>query len=230
VKLGVPIDVMWMRLSRQSSDPEQSLGRFAAGKIFVTINRGEYWQCAFVIPKGSFGPMQEKGLPAFREVVASIAPFLRDRVVELRDWSDIKLLTVAVDRLTRWYRPGLLCLGDAAHAMSPIGGVGINLAIQDAVAAANILASPLIRNAVTTDDLRKVQRRRELPVRVTQRLQVIIQNRVITRVLAKTKPLSLPLVLKLLRRWPVLRRIPARAIGIGFRPEHVKTRESLPVQ
>jgi 2-polyprenyl-6-methoxyphenol hydroxylase-like FAD-dependent oxidoreductase len=225
LNLGAPIDVLWMRLSKQPGDPEQTLGRMDAGKVLVMIDRGDYWQCAYVIPKGNFEEIRQTGLPAFREDIGRLAPFARDRVGELTDWSDIKLLTVMVDRLSRWYRPGLLCIGDAAHAMSPIGGVGINLAIQDAVAAANILAAPLARRGLTTKDLEKVQRRRELPTRITQGLQVLIQNKVIKRVLGSSKPLSLPFPIKLLRRWPVLRRIPARAIGIGFRPEHVRTPE-----
>jgi 2-polyprenyl-6-methoxyphenol hydroxylase-like FAD-dependent oxidoreductase len=154
--------------------------------------------------------------------MATLIPFARDRVGELGDWADIKLLTVRVDRLRRWYRPGLLCIGDAAHAMSPIGGIGINLAVQDAVAAANILTAPLRQGAVATDHLHVVQRRRELPTRLTQRLQVFLQDRVISRVLSSRQRPSLPLLLRLMRRWPLLRRIPARVVGIGFRPEHVK--------
>jgi 2-polyprenyl-6-methoxyphenol hydroxylase-like FAD-dependent oxidoreductase len=223
VNLGVPIDVLWMQLSKQQNDPEQSLGRVDAGKILVMIDRGEYWQCAYVIPKGGFDEIRKKGLPSFRQDIAEFAPFLKDRVDELTDWSEIKLLTVMVDRLTQWYRPGLLCIGDAAHAMSPIGGVGINLAIQDAVASANLLASRLARGPVSTEHLEAVQRRRELPTRVTQRLQVVIQDRVISRVLSSSEHLSLPFPMRLLRQWPLLRRIPARAIGMGFRPEHVKT-------
>ncbi|MGI8958963.1 MAG: FAD-dependent oxidoreductase [Bryobacteraceae bacterium] len=223
VNLGAPIDVLWMRLSRQENDPEQSLGRIDTGKILVMIDRREYWQCAYVIHKGGFDGIRERGLPSFRDDIAHFAPFLRDRVDELTDWNEIKLLTVMVDRLARWHRPGLLCIGDAAHAMSPIGGVGINLAIQDAVAAANILASPLAQGTVTAKDLQNVQQRRELPTRVTQWLQVFIQDRVITRVLGSDKPISLPFAVKLLRRWPWLRRIPARAVGMGLRPEHVKT-------
>ena len=162
-------------------------------------------------------------MPSFRDEIAALIPFTRDRVGELTDWDDIKLLTVRVDRLRRWSRPGLLCIGDAAHAMSPIGGVGINLAVQDAVAAANILTSPLLQGSVTMDHLKAVQRRRAFPTRLTQRLQVFLQNRVISRVLRSRRPLSLPLPLRLLGRWPFLRRIPARIIGIGFRPEHVRT-------
>jgi 2-polyprenyl-6-methoxyphenol hydroxylase-like FAD-dependent oxidoreductase len=222
IDLGAPMDVLWLRLSQRPGDPKQSMGRFEAGHVFVMIDRGDYWQCAFVIPKGGFDEVKRCGLEAFREEVARVAPFLRDRVGELADWDDIKRLTVAVDRLRQWYRPGLLCIGDAAHAMSPIGGIGINLAIQDAVAAANILAEPLRRGAATVDRLRAVQRRRELPTRLTQRAQVLIQNRIISRVLAGARMTSLPLPLRLLRDWPFLRRIPARLIGLGVRPEHVK--------
>jgi 2-polyprenyl-6-methoxyphenol hydroxylase-like FAD-dependent oxidoreductase len=221
--LGAPMDVLWMRLSRRPGDRRQPLGRFDRGKIFIMLDRGDYWQCGYVIPKGGIEEIRRRGLEAFREDITDIAPCMRDRVGELRDWGDVKLLTVAVDRLRRWYRPGLLCIGDAAHAMSPIGGIGINLAIQDAVAAANILAIPLRRGGATTEHLRRVQHRRELPTRLTQWLQVFIQDRVIRRVLGSQRRLSLAWPLRLLRRWPFLRRIPARLIGIGFRPEHVKT-------
>jgi 2-polyprenyl-6-methoxyphenol hydroxylase-like FAD-dependent oxidoreductase len=223
VTLGAPIDALWLRLSKHPGDPQQSFGRIDAGRILVMIDRREYWQCAFVIPKGAVEKIRHKGLPAFRHELAALVPFARDRVGELADWNDIKLLTVRVNRLRRWFRPGLLCIGDAAHAMSPIGGVGINLAVQDAVAAANILAAPLRQRSVTSRHLEAVQRRRALPTRLTQRLQVFLQDRVISRVLASRRPLSLPLPVRLLRRWPLLRRIPARVIGIGFRPEHVRT-------
>jgi 2-polyprenyl-6-methoxyphenol hydroxylase-like FAD-dependent oxidoreductase len=222
--LGAPMDVLWMRLSQRPGDPRLSLGRFVAGHIFAMIDRGDYWQCAFVIPKAGIDEVKRRGLEAFREQVAQVAPFLRDRVDELASWDDVKLLTVAVDRLRQWYRPGLLCIGDAAHAMSPIGGIGINLAIQDAVAAANILAEPLRRGPAAVEQLRAVQRRREWPTRLTQRAQVLIQNRVISRVLASQGggPMALPLPVRLLRDWPFLRRIPARLIGMGIQPEHVK--------
>jgi 2-polyprenyl-6-methoxyphenol hydroxylase-like FAD-dependent oxidoreductase len=226
-EFGAPIDVLWLRLSRSADDPAQTLGRFVTGKIMVMLNRQEYWQCGFVIQKGGFLELQQRGLESFRDEITKIAPFVRDRVSELREWGDIRLLTVAVDRLREWYRPGLLCIGDAAHAMSPIGGVGINLAIQDAVAAANILASSISARTVSTDKLQQVQRRREFPTRITQRVQVFLQDRVIGRVLGSSQPVSLPWPLKLLKLWPLLRRIPARLIGIGFRAEHVKTPEVL---
>jgi 2-polyprenyl-6-methoxyphenol hydroxylase-like FAD-dependent oxidoreductase len=221
--IGAPIDVLWMRLSRRPGDQKFVLGRFNRGKILVMLDRGDYWQCAFVIPKGGIDEVRRRGLEAFRVAITEIAPILHDRVDELKSWDDIKLLTVTVDRLRRWYRPGLLCIGDAAHAMSPVGGVGINLAIQDAVAAANILAGPLRTGTISTADLAKVQRRREFPTRMTQGLQVLIQDRILSRVLASKKQLGQPWPVRLLRRFPVLRRLPARLIGMGFRPEHVRT-------
>jgi len=221
--LGAPMDVFWMRISRRSSDPGQSLGHAEAGKVFVMIDREEYWQCGFVIPKGAADEVRKRGIEQFRAEIVALAPFLNDRVGELRDWNDVSLLTVKVDRLKRWFRQGLLCIGDAAHAMSPVGGVGINLAIQDAVAAANILVEKLATDALSERDLGAVQSRREFPTRATQRLQIAVQNRVIRRVLSSAQPLMLPWPLRLLRQWPFLRRIPARVIGIGFRPEHVRT-------
>jgi 2-polyprenyl-6-methoxyphenol hydroxylase-like FAD-dependent oxidoreductase len=224
MQLGAPIDVLWMRIPRASSDPEQSLGRVDAGKFLVMLNRADYWQCAYVIPKSGFDAIRAAGLDKFQKDLAQIAPFLSDRVGELKSWDDIKLLSVAVDRLKQWYRAGLLCIGDAAHAMSPIGGVGINLAIQDAVAAANLLSAPLRNGTVSIHDLRKVQERRMFPTRATQGLQVFVQDRVVTPALkSTTKITSLPLPLKILRSWPRLRRIPARIVGVGFRPEHVRT-------
>ena len=220
--LGAPMDVLWMRLSRRPTDPEQTLGRIDAGKIFVMLNRGDYWQCAFVIEKGGFERVHGAGLASFREEIVRLAPYLRDRVGELDDWSDVKLLTVAVDRLRSWHRPGLLCIGDAAHAMSPIGGVGINLAIQDAVATANILGPRLLQGEISDEDLHAVQRRREFPTRAMQAVQIFVQNRVIGRVLKSTQSLSPPLPVRLLGQWPLLQRLPARLIGLGFRPEHVR--------
>lgn len=226
VDLGAPIDVLWMRVSRETSDPTQTLGRVRAGKILVTLDRGDYWQCAYVIPKGAFEAIRAKGLAAFREDLVKVAPFLAGRVEELRDWDDIKLLSVAVDRLRKWSRAGLLCIGDSAHAMSPVGGVGINLAIQDAVAAANLLAGPLLAGSVGDAQLHAVQRRREFPTRMTQRLQVFAHRRLLSPTLGNEKPIRrLPLALRLLQWFPVLRRIPARVVGMGFRPEHVKSPE-----
>jgi 2-polyprenyl-6-methoxyphenol hydroxylase-like FAD-dependent oxidoreductase len=221
--IGAPMDVLWMRLSRRPDDPGQTLGRIDAGRILVMLNREDYWQCAFVIAKGGFDEIRRAGLPAFREDIGRLAPYLGERTAELRDWDQVKLLSVAVDRLRTWHRPGLLCIGDAAHAMSPIGGVGINLAIQDAVAAANILAAPLLRGAAGQDDLAAVQRRRQFPTRATQGLQVFVQNRVISRVLANRRAVRAPLLLRLLSRWRYFRRLPARIVGLGFRPEHVRS-------
>ena len=225
--LGAPIDVLWFRLSRRPTDPAQVIGRFVGGKILVMLNRDTYWQCGFVIPKGALADLKSRGLEAFRADIASTASFVSDRVDEITDWEPIKLLTVLVDRLRKWYRPGLLCIGDAAHAMSPVGGVGINLAIQDAVAAANILWRPLSAGWVSPSHLQKVQWRRELPTRLTQWAQVQVQNRVLGRVLATRQQVSAPWVIRLFKRFPVLRRIPARLIGIGVRPEHVRTPDVL---
>jgi 2-polyprenyl-6-methoxyphenol hydroxylase-like FAD-dependent oxidoreductase len=222
---GAPIDVLWMRLSRRQGDPPQPFARIDNGRMLVLFNRRDYWQIAYVIPKGGFDSTRAEGLPRFRETIASLVPWLRDRVEELTGWDDVKLLTVKVDRLRRWHRPGLLCIGDAAHAMSPIGGVGINLAIQDAVATANRLAPVLRRGAPTEADLHAVQRRREWPTKMTQRVQVFLQDRLITRALAGTLGKKLPLPLRLLGRFPFLRRIPARLLGVGFRPEHVRIPE-----
>ncbi len=221
-ELGAPMDVLWFRLSRSPEDPSQTMGRFDIGRIFITINRGDYWQCGYVIPKGQFEEIRQRGLEAFRKKVAQLAPYAGDRAGELRDWDQVKLLTVRVDRLSQWYRSGLLCIGDAAHAMSPIGGVGINLAIQDAVAAANLLAGPLRDGRLTIDHLRRVQKRRELPTRITQWIQIVVQRRVIARVLIETSPLKPPLPFRLIANLPFLRRIPAWLIGIGIRPEHLK--------
>jgi 2-polyprenyl-6-methoxyphenol hydroxylase-like FAD-dependent oxidoreductase len=221
--IGAPMDVLWLRLSRRPGDSKFLFGRFDRGKILVMLDRGDYWQCGFVIPKGGIDEIRSRGLDGFRATLTEIAPFLHDRVDEIGSWDDVKLLTVAVDRLRRWYRPGLLCIGDAAHAMSPVGGVGINLAIQDAVATANILAVLLRAGTVSTADLGRVQHRRQFPTHMTQRLQVLIQNRVISKVLASQKRFTLPWPMRLLRRFPLLRRIPARLIGVGFRPEHVRT-------
>jgi 2-polyprenyl-6-methoxyphenol hydroxylase-like FAD-dependent oxidoreductase len=219
--LGAPMDVLWFRLRRRPDDPDETMGVFAAGRIFVLINRGDYWQCGYVIPKGSFDAVREHGLIGFCAELARTVPLLADRVSELKSWDQIKLLTVMVDRLKRWYRRGVLCIGDAAHAMSPVGGVGINLAVQDAVAAANILAEPLKSGAAGEDVLRRVQQRREFPTRVIQSGQLFVQSRVVAGVLGKRDGIKPPLAVKLLKWFPMLRRIPARILGVGVRPEHV---------
>jgi 2-polyprenyl-6-methoxyphenol hydroxylase-like FAD-dependent oxidoreductase len=227
-EFGVPMDVLWFRLSRRTADPEQTMGIFGAGRILVLLNRGDYWQCGYVIGKGAADEVRQRGLPWFRESIVQLLPWLGDRVAELADWEQIKLLTVRVDRLRQWYRPGLLCIGDAAHAMSPVGGVGINLAIQDAVATANILAWPLREDKVSVDDLKAVQKRRDWPTRVTQRLQLIIQKQLIARALSAEESFTPPLFVRLLSAFPPLARIPARLIGLGVRPEHVRTSAAVP--
>jgi 2-polyprenyl-6-methoxyphenol hydroxylase-like FAD-dependent oxidoreductase len=223
--LGAPMDVLWFRMPKQGDDPAETMGRFAPGAIVILLNRGDYWQCAFVIAKGSLDQLRRAGLDAFKERVTRLVPLFSHRLDALKSWDDIKLLTVALDRLERWYRTGLLCIGDAAHAMSPIGGVGINLAVQDAVAAANILWQPLKAGTVQDEDLRKVQERRMLPTRVTQTLQLFIQNKLIGRALGSAQSLPAPLLLRLTDRFPLIRRVPARLVGIGVRPEHVHTPE-----
>jgi 2-polyprenyl-6-methoxyphenol hydroxylase-like FAD-dependent oxidoreductase len=227
--IGAPMDILWFRISRRESDTAETFGHMEAGMMMVMLNRNDYWQCAYVIPKGGIDRVKAKGLDAFRDSIAFMSPFLRERLGEIKSWDDVKLLTVAVDRLRQWHKPGLLCIGDAAHAMSPIGGVGINLAIQDAVAAANILAAPLKGGRVTETLLGAVQRRRTLPMRVIQWLQVQIQNNVLSAVLKSTERPKPPFAAKLLNWLPVLRRLPARIIGLGVRPEHIETKETAPV-
>jgi 2-polyprenyl-6-methoxyphenol hydroxylase-like FAD-dependent oxidoreductase len=221
--LGAPMDVLWLRISKKDTDPGQTLGRVQPGRLFIMIARDEYWQCGYIIAKGEFDEIRKQGVEKFRSEIVKLAPFVADRIGELRDWNDISLLTVKVDRLERWSRPGLLCIGDAAHAMSPIGGVGINLAIQDAVATANILGPKLAAGKLSDNDLEAVQQRRQFPTYATQKLQVLIQNRVIRRLLAGDGPVEMPWPMKLTKQWPSLRRIPARMIGLGFRPEHIQT-------
>ena len=223
--LGTPIDVLWMRLPRLASDRNETLGRIEAGHIFVMIDRGEYWQCAYVIPKDGIDALRRRGIEAFRAEVAAIDPALTDRLAQI-GWDDVKLLTVKVDRLRTWWRDGLLCIGDAAHAMSPVGGVGINLAVQDAVAAANFLAGPLRGGRAGTEVLAAVQRRRLLATRTIQAIQLFIQDNIMTAVLAAKQAPRPPLPVRLLDRIPWLRRFPARLLGLGIRPEHVRIPQS----
>jgi len=222
--LGSPIDVLWFRLSKKPGDPKDVLGRLSLDKMIITIDRGDYWQCAYVIAKDGSERVHAGGIEAFRKAVADGARFLANRVGELKSFDDVKLLSVAVDRLTNWSKPGLLCIGDAAHAMSPVGGVGINLAIQDAVATANLLASKLKAGTVMDRDLMAVRRRRLFPVRVIQRAQVLIQNRVLRPIVSgKIRSLRVPWILERLNANSWLRRWPAQVIGLGLRPEHVRS-------
>lgn len=218
--LGAPIDVLWFKLNVEQGAPPAVLGRIAAGQVLVMLYRGDYLQCALVIPKGAADVVKSQGLQAFRTRVANLAG--RASAEEIESLDDVKLLTVTVDRLSRWYQPGLLFIGDAAHAMSPIGGVGVNLAVQDAVAAANILENPLKQRRLTLEHLRRVQRRRSLPTQLTQALQIAIQSNIISPVLSATSAPRVPAVVRLMQAWPVLQRLPARIIGMGFRPEHVR--------
>lgn len=220
-EFGAPMDVLWFRLSRLADDPEETLGSIGPGHFMVMIERASYWQCGFVIPKGGFERVKGEGLERLRERILELAPFLGERVMEIKTWEDVKFLAVAVDRVTGWARPGLLLIGDAAHAMSPVGGVGINLAVQDAVAAANVLVPAFDKGAPTLPELRAVERRRRFAVRATQRLQRIVQKQIIGTVLASSTLPKVPPFLRLLRRFPFLTGLPAYAVGIGFRPEHV---------
>ena len=226
--IGAPIDVLWFRISRRPDDTAETFGHIETGAMMVMLNRGSYWQCAYVIPKDGLAEIKQRGLPAFRDSIVFMSPFVRDRIGEIASWDDVKLLTVAIDRLKQWHRLGLLCIGDAAHAMSPVGGVGINLAVQDAVATANALAEPLKARAVTEAHLAAIQKRRTLPMRVIQFIQTQIQDRVLSRALASKERPKVPLVAKLLQRVPALRRLPARIVGIGIRPEHIHTPEADP--
>jgi 2-polyprenyl-6-methoxyphenol hydroxylase-like FAD-dependent oxidoreductase len=224
--LGAPTDVLWMRLSRHADDPELFFYADRGKALFLT-DRGDYWQCGVPAPKAAIAAMQAKGIEEFRAAIVELAPFLQDRVGELRDWNDLSLLTVWVNRLRQWHRPGLVCIGDAAHAMSPVGGVGINLAIQDAVAAANILVGPLREGAVSADDLAKIQRRRAFPTQLTQRVQALIQKRIAGRGLGNPGPTRLPWLLRLMERTTLPVRLRNRVIPVGIRPEHVKTPDVL---
>jgi len=218
---GAPIDVLWFRVSKEANDPPQAFGFIGAGQFMVLIYRGDYWQCAYVIRKGSFDERRAKGLEAFRAEIARCTPFLAGRVNEIKSWDDVKLLSVKVDHLREWCRDGLLCIGDSAHAMSPVGGVGINLAIQDAVAAANILAEDLRDGRVSLGELRRVQHRRERPALMTQKVQVFLHEHMLERIFDSKDQIEPPVLMEFFEKVPALRRLPARLIGIGFRPEHV---------
>jgi len=215
-----PMDVLWFRLSRRESDLVRTAGRVAPGRLLIRIDRGDYWQVGYVIEKGGYQRLRAAGLAAFRSDLATLEPALADRVDELGSWSDVSVLEVRVDRLRRWHRPGLLCIGDAAHAMSPVGGVGINLAVQDAVAAANLLVRPLRTGTLSERDLARVQRRRALPAAVTQAGQRAIHRRIVAPLLDGGAP---PAPVRMLERFPALQAIPAYLLAIGIRPEHVRT-------
>jgi 2-polyprenyl-6-methoxyphenol hydroxylase-like FAD-dependent oxidoreductase len=222
--LGAPIDVFWFRLPKERTTDNRTTGVIATGRLLALLDRGDYWQCAYVFAKGAAEALQGKGIANFRTDIATAAPFLADAVADLADWDRVKLLTVELDRLTSWHRPGLLAIGDAAHAMSPIGGVGINLAVQDAVATANILAERLAAGENVDDLLARVQRRRMLPTRIVRAFQRTAQNRLISRIVLRNVPITRPpWPLRLMQRFPILQRIPAYLIGVGFRPEHVRS-------
>jgi len=221
IESGVPIDVLWFRVSRKPSDPDQVFGNVNYGKALILINRGDYFQSGLIVRKGSFDEIKNKGLDSFRKAIVQIAPYLIDRVQELNDWDHVKLLSVQINRLREWHRPGLLCIGDAAHAMSPVGGIGINLAIQDAVAAANLLARPLLEKRMTDTLLARVQHRREFPTRVTQLFQANA-HKGIQYVFAHPGPIHAPWPFKVVTRIPGLPHLAGRFIGIGVRPEHIR--------
>ena len=220
---GVPMDVLWFRITRHDSDGADVFGHIEAGALLVMLDRGDYWQCAYVIPKGGIDRVRASGIEAFRNRVVALSPFLANRMGELKSFDDVKLLSVMVNRLRQWWRPGLLCIGDAAHAMSPIGGVGINIAVQDAVAAANRLAAPLRTGAMNSGHLQAIQARRDFPARMTQKIQLTMQNRIIGPALQGTREPKPPLLFKLFDALPLLRRIPARLLALGIQPEHVQT-------
>jgi 2-polyprenyl-6-methoxyphenol hydroxylase-like FAD-dependent oxidoreductase len=226
VDYGSPMDALWFRLPKKASDPVKTTGSLEAGRSIVLMDRGDFWQCAFMILKGSITQTQSAGLPALRAEIAQLVPAFADRVDVLSDWEQIKLLNIEVNRLERWYRPGLLCIGDAAHAMSPILGVGLSLAVQDAVAAANILWQPLATGTLQERDLRRVQKRREIPTRFTQGIQMLMHQSFDRALRANEGALEAPLTVRLLAALPLLRRVPARLVGMGVRPEHVHSPEA----
>jgi 2-polyprenyl-6-methoxyphenol hydroxylase-like FAD-dependent oxidoreductase len=221
-EIGAPMDVLWFRAGRRPDETENVFARVEPGAMMVTFDRGDYWQCAYVIAKGQYDAVKARGLPALLDNVARMAPMLKAGLSDVKSWDDVKLLTVAINRLKRWTLPGLLCIGDAAHAMSPVGGVGVNLAVQDAVATANLLAAKLASGCPSEDELDAVRRRREFPVKMTQRMQVTAQNNIINAALKSgDQPVKVPLVVRLITAVPWLQGITARLVGVGVRPEHV---------
>jgi 2-polyprenyl-6-methoxyphenol hydroxylase-like FAD-dependent oxidoreductase len=223
-EIGAPMDVLWFRAGKAPDEKEHLFARLDPGKMMVTFDRGDYWQCAYVIAKGQYDAVKARGLQALLDDVVRMAPVLKAGIAEVKSWDDVKLLTVAINRLKRWTRPGLLCIGDAAHAMSPVGGVGVNLAVQDAVATANILAAKLMQGYRSEEELDEVRKRREFPVRMTQRMQVVMQNNIISMALKPGgEPLRVPFAIRLVTAMPWLQGITARFIGIGVRPEHVRS-------
>jgi 2-polyprenyl-6-methoxyphenol hydroxylase-like FAD-dependent oxidoreductase len=226
-EIGAPMDVLWFRAGKRETESESLFARIDPGRMMVTFDRGDYWQCAYVIAKGQYDAVKARGLTALLDDIARMAPILKPGLADVKGWDDVKLLTVAINRLKRWMRPGLLCIGDAAHAMSPIGGVGVNLAIQDAVATANLLAPKLANGCPPEDELDAVRRRREFPVRMTQRMQVIAQNNIVSAALKPgNQPLKVPLVMRLITAVPWLQGVTARFVGVGVRPEHVRSKDN----
>ncbi|MCP3372058.1 FAD-dependent oxidoreductase [Bradyrhizobium cajani] len=224
-EIGAPMDVLWFRAGRKADETENLFARVEPGKMMITFDRGDYWQCAYVIAKGQYDAVKARGLQALLDDVVRMAPVLKSGIADVKSFDDVKLLTVAINRLTRWTRPGLLLIGDAAHAMSPVGGVGVNLAVQDAVATANLLADKLQHGCPSEDELDAVRRRREFPVRMTQRMQVIVQNNIISGALqGGDRPLQVPLIVRLITALPWLQGIPARLLALGVRPEHVHSK------
>nr|WP_283817401.1 FAD-dependent oxidoreductase [Bradyrhizobium liaoningense] len=224
-EIGAPMDVLWFRAGRKADETENLFARIEPGKMMITFDRGDYWQCAYVIAKGQYEAVKARGLPALLDEVVRMAPVLRSGIADVKSFDDVKLLTVAINRLKRWTRPGLLLIGDAAHAMSPVGGVGVNLAVQDAVATANLVADKLQRGCPSEDELDAVRRRREFPVRMTQAMQVVVQNNIISGALqGGDRPLKVPLIVRLITALPWLQGIPARLIALGVRPEHVQSK------
>jgi 2-polyprenyl-6-methoxyphenol hydroxylase-like FAD-dependent oxidoreductase len=225
-EIGAPMDVLWFRAGK-GAESESMFARIEAGRMMVMLDRGDYWQCAYVIPKGRYEAIKSRGLEAFQNGVVQLAPILKQGISDVKTWDDVKLLTVAVNRLKRWTRPGLLCIGDAAHAMSPVGGVGVNIAVQDAVATANLLAAQLTTGAPTEDELNAVRRRREFPMRMTQAMQVVVQNKLIGAALKPgDQTFKVPLFARLVNAIPWLQGVTARFVAVGVRPEHVHSPEA----